>query len=63
MHEIGYGKHYPIPIYRQPAYVNEYVGENYPTADKISECEISLPMYYGMTDEQIDTIIDVLNNF
>ena len=62
-HEIGYGKHYPIPIYRQPAYVNEYVGENYPTADKISECEISLPMYYGMTDEQIDTIIDVLNNF
>ena len=63
MHEIGYGKHYPIPIYRQPAYVNEYVGENYPIADKISECEISLPMYYGMTDEQIDTIIDVLNNF
>lgn len=62
-HEIGYGKHYPIPIYRQPAYVNEYVGENYPIADKISECEISLPMYYGMTDEQIDTIIDVLNNF
>ena len=63
MHEIGYGKHYPIPIYRQPAYVNEYAGENYPIADKISECEISLPMYYGMTDEQIDTIIDVLNNF
>lgn len=62
-HEIGYGKHYPIPIYRQPAYVNEYVGENYPIADNISECEISLPMYYGMTDEQIDTIIDVLNNF
>lgn len=62
-HEIGYGKHYPIPIYRQPAYVNEYVGENYPIADKISECEISLPMYYGMSDEQIDTIIDVLNNF
>lgn len=62
-HEIGYGKHYPIPIYRQPAYANEYKGEVYPIADKISECELSLPMYYGMTDEQIDTVIEALNNF
>lgn len=62
-HEIGYGKHYPIPIYRQPAYADAYQGETYPIADQISESELSLPMYYGMTDDQIDTIIEVINHF
>ena len=61
-HEIGFGKHYPIPIYRQPAYADAYTGETYPIADRISESELSLPMYYGMTDEQIEKIIEVINN-
>lgn len=61
--EIGYGKHYPIPIYKQPAYENAYKEERYPIADQISESQISLPMYYGMTDIQIDKVISALNNF
>lgn len=61
--EIGYGKHYPIPIYKQPAYENAYKEERYPIADEISESQISLPMYYGMTDIQIDKVISALNNF
>lgn len=63
MHGIGFGKHYPIPIYRQPAYADAYQGETYPIADRISESELSLPMYYGMTDDQIDKVIGTLNNF
>lgn len=62
-HEIGFGKHYPIPIYKQPAYEREFIGDEYPIADEISETELSLPMYYGMTDEQIDSVIRVLNDF
>lgn len=62
-HGIGYGKHYPIPIYKQPAYADAYKGENYPVADQISESEISLPMFYGMTDKQITEIIETINSF
>ena len=45
--------HYPIPIYQQEAYQNIITGE-YPISQLISKQEISLPMYYGMTDEEIN---------
>lgn len=63
LHQLGYGKHYPLPIYRQLAYEDAYKGEIYPIADQISECEISLPMFYGMEDDQIDEVIRAINNF
>ena len=34
-----------------------------PVAEEISKTELSLPMFYGITDEQVDYIIDKLNNF
>lgn len=62
-HGIGYGRHYPVPIYKQPAYADVYKGKIYPVADQISESEISLPMFYGMTDKQIDEIVRTINDF
>ncbi len=59
---IGINEHYPTPIHKQQAYVNEGWGP-YPIAERISACEISLPMYYGMTDEEIQYIIDVVNKY
>lgn len=61
--EIGYGRHYPIPIYRQEAYSRMYGGESYPIADELSDTEISLPLYYGMRDEDIDEVIHTINSF
>jgi dTDP-4-amino-4,6-dideoxygalactose transaminase len=34
-----------------------------PIAEEISETQLSLPMYYGMTDEQIQFVIDCINQF
>ena len=34
-----------------------------PIAEEISDTVISLPMYYGMTDEEVQYVIDVVNNF
>lgn len=34
-----------------------------PIAEEISATELSLPMYYGMTDEQISYVIDVINKY
>lgn len=55
-------EHYPIPIHKQPAYQG-LVKQELPMAEKISGEELSLPMYYGMTDEEIDYIVDVINKY
>lgn len=55
-------KHYPIPIHQQKAYDGYFHG-TYPVAEEISRTQLSLPMYYGITDEQIDYVIDAINRF
>jgi dTDP-4-amino-4,6-dideoxygalactose transaminase len=51
-HEIGTNKHYPIPIHMQECYKDLGIKKGeLPIAEEISETELSLPMYYGMTDE------------
>ena len=34
-----------------------------PIAEEISNTVLSLPMYYGMTEEQVQYVIDVINKF
>ena len=34
-----------------------------PIAEDISATELSLPMYYGMTDEEIQYVVDAINAF
>ena len=61
---IGTNKHYPIPMHLQECYRDlGYKKGDYPIAEEISETELSLPMYYGMTDEEIETVIDAMNRF
>ena len=62
--EIGTNKHYPIPIHLQECYKDLGIKEGcLPIAEEISRTELSLPLYYGMTDEQIQFVIDSINNF
>lgn len=61
---IGVNKHYPIPMHMQECYKDLHIREGeLPIAELISRTEISLPMYYGMTEEQIDYVIDCINQF
>lgn len=61
---IGTNKHYPIPIHLQECYRDlEYKKGDLPIAEEISATELSLPMYYGMTEEQIDFIINIINGY
>lgn len=61
---IETNKHYPIPIHLQKCYENLGIkrGE-LPVAEEISRTELSIPMYYGMTDEEIETVIERINTF
>ena len=57
---VGVNIHY-IPVHTQPYYQNLgfNVGE-YPIAEAYYEDAISLPMFAAMTDQQQDTVIEVL---
>lgn len=62
--DIGTNKHYPIPIHLQECYrdLNMPIC-SLPIAEEISTTELSLPMYYGMTDEKVQYVIDCINKF
>ena len=63
-HEIGTNKHYPIPIHLQECYKDLGFKEgDFPIAEEISKTELSLPLFYGMTEEQIQFVIDTINEF
>lgn len=56
--------HYPIPVHLQKAYRNLEIEEGaFPVAERLAKTELSIPMYYGMTEDQITWIIDVINKF
>ena len=61
---IGTNKHYPIPMHLQGCYQDLGIEKgSLPIAEEISATELSLPMYYGMTEEEIDWVIDAVNAF
>ena len=57
-------KHYPIPMHMQQAYAELQLSEgDLPIAEEISRTVLSIPMYYGMKNEQIGYVISKLNAF
>ena len=61
---IGTNKHYPIPMHLQECYKDlGFKKGDFPIAEEISETELSIPMYYGMTDEEVQYVIDAINAF
>lgn len=63
-HGIGTTIHYPVPIHLQEGCkaLGIQQGE-LPVAEKISGTELSIPMYYGMEEQQIDYVIRTINAF
>ncbi len=54
--------HYPTAIHKQEAY-KELNNEVYPLAEKYAKEVVSLPMYYGLTEEEVSYVIDAINNY
>ena len=61
---IGTVKHYPIPMHLQLAYQDLNIQEgSLPIAEEISRTVLSIPMYYGMSNDEIEYVIQLLNEF
>jgi dTDP-4-amino-4,6-dideoxygalactose transaminase len=61
---IGTNKHYPIPIHLQECYRELDIPRGaLPVAEEISRTELSLPLFYGMTDEEAQYVVSAINEF
>lgn len=61
---IGTSVHYPIPPHLSEAY--SYLGypnRTFPITEEYSEKILSLPLYNGMKDNELDYVIEVINNY
>ncbi|HEY9659230.1 MAG TPA: DegT/DnrJ/EryC1/StrS family aminotransferase, partial [Allocoleopsis sp.] len=55
------GIHYPIPCHMQPAFKHlGYKVGNFPYAESLSREILSLPMFPGLTDDQIHQVVSTL---
>jgi len=54
--------HY-LSLHKSPFYADKHDGRVLQHSDHYSDCLIRLPLYFELTNEQIDFIIEKLNNF
>ena len=54
--------HYPIPVHLQKSFEDYgFKKGDYPITERLSKTELSLPLYYGMTEEEQSYVIDIIN--
>ncbi|MCK4733177.1 MAG: DegT/DnrJ/EryC1/StrS family aminotransferase, partial [Methanophagales archaeon] len=59
---VGSAVHYPLPVHRQPLYQElGYEAEQCPTATRMSDIVLSLPIHQGLTDSDLRYMCDVIN--
>ncbi len=61
---IGTNKHYPIPMHLQECYKDLNIPKGaLPIAEEISLTQLSLPMFYGMKDAEVQYVVNAINEF
>jgi len=61
---IGTVIHYPIAMHLQKCYEDLGLKKgDFAIAEKISDEVLSLPMWYGMKDEEVEYVIEKLNEW
>ncbi len=53
------GVYYPVPVYKQPFYRSAHV-DNCPVTEEVCKNILCLPMYFGITKEEQEYVIDSL---
>jgi dTDP-4-amino-4,6-dideoxygalactose transaminase len=58
---IGWGKHIVPPAHRQPGYAHLARAGKFPVSETLADQLVSLPAFPELTDDQVDTVADVLS--
>lgn len=63
-HSIIHGLHYPVPCHLQKAYSSlGYKAGDLPNSEYLAKHCVSLPMYPELSDEKVERVIEIVNNF
>lgn len=54
--------HYPIPLHKQLAF-KEWNDRSYPISEKIHDTVLSIPLGLHLSDEDVENIVRVINNY
>jgi dTDP-4-amino-4,6-dideoxygalactose transaminase len=57
------GIHYPVPVHRQPAYIERFGGLRLPVVETIADQILSLPIYPELRDDQVERVIDSVRKY
>ncbi|MCK4538561.1 MAG: DegT/DnrJ/EryC1/StrS family aminotransferase [Candidatus Krumholzibacteria bacterium] len=59
--DIGWGRHYPVPIHLQPAFLHlGYSSGDFPVSEKLMTTSITLPMFPELALDKVDRVCEVL---
>ncbi|AKB18902.1 MULTISPECIES: DegT/DnrJ/EryC1/StrS aminotransferase family protein [unclassified Methanosarcina] len=61
--EIGTGTHYPIPIHKQPYYMELGYKDSLPVSEKAAEEVLSLPVHPALSEDDVQKIIKTIREF
>lgn len=59
---IGNAIYYPVPLHRQPVFKGLSTGE-FPVADAAAQQVLALPIFPGLTDAEIDQVVDAIDAY
>lgn len=61
---IGTGSHYPVPIHLQPVFAHlGYRRGDFPNAERYAAEQLSLPLYPGLSAEDVDRVAEAIRAF
>ncbi len=61
---VGFAFHYPVPCHLQKAYANlGHRQGDFPNSEYLASHCVSLPMFPEMTDEEVNRVIEVCNQY
>jgi dTDP-4-amino-4,6-dideoxygalactose transaminase len=61
---IETGLHYPVPLHRQPCFAHLSIDrDSFPVSDRFSNECLSLPIFSGMRDAQVELVVEKVRDF
>lgn len=54
--------HY-LSLHNSPYYINKHDGRALPNCDRYTDCLIRLPLFYELTDKEVDTVVSEIKGF